>query len=863
MHAWTLFQGLFPVTVREDDQISTLLVTGGRFTTSPNTSIFANMSYDESKLDCYLSATDAPYFQRTASQLTRGTNSPVSTAFNSMNEYEIRCYDIIQSTGVYTTNGIFEGNYNITLTMSIDSDLTTDPDMASQPDFTYYARRVDNDPGITVDALELTVFDDGTTQAWTRVYQPYISSGQVRFNVTASNGLQNVHPALTYHDTSRNFFYDTIRASAVPGLPVPRDEYIYLTVDPATTTISGWENVTENITVHVIATPVFCSAYHTDTGCPTGWGVANATYDCVTNCTVSDCCYQCSDGFYSPGGTSECVDANCSAVYPNSQNSNQTNASTVDEACECLDGFGPQPSIQCTQQPCYDFLAGDDTCDAGYEPGIDTFSYVCVGNCTSALCCDACTPGSYKFLAGDGGCTFANCTALQNAEATLTVGATSIAEACKCLDGHSGDPTYDNCTAPTTVTPNQTCADFLGDGLGVCAAGQEPSADAFSTVCNVNCTTSDCCSGCAVGTYKSSSGTDACTNALCHTISGAAYTTTVNATSLDEACECLTGYTGLPSTTCSAPVLVDPNQTCVDYLENFGECEPGYEPIEGVFAYSCILNCTLSVCCSACPSGRYKNTTSNAECTDPVCTSVLHAEASGVTAVTAEEDACVCEEGYTGNFSAGCTRPEGYGCSPSDLRSGKHQSTAVLVIVWSSVGVAIAGIVGAAAWAMAQESSLVVHKTVSTASSWILGSTGVLFGAGIVVSAFLMEGYTDRTVLGKPQTEAVMATGGLTHGVGMGMIAIALYPPLASVLLVGAWTMLTFAVYPDRPDNWQKALAAMSALGAAQAVVPMLTTQRLYIPDSVVAGRVLFVMSALSVVGVSAFGYMATRVPCS
>lgn len=538
-------------------------------------------------------------------------------------------------------DGVFAGVYNTSVTVDVSA---SDSPYNTQSNVTYQARILDDTPGFTANTDSMTLFDDGVTPSFTRLFSAYLASGVVRATVNHTDGLTDVYPNLTYHDATRSRYgYNTIWAKALPGLTVPRTEYLYITVSDADTTASGWSGVNVTVPVYVIASPVYCSAYHTETGCPVGWGVYNASYDCVTNCTVADCCYQCGDGFYSPGNASDCVYANCSVDYPNSRDTNQTNASTVDEACECLDGFGPQPSIQCTQQPCYEFLATYDTCAAGTEPAADTFTYVCVGNCTTDLCCDACTPGSYKSLSGNVGCTFANCTSYANAEATGTVGATSVSEACACLTGYSGDPAYDNCT--NTLT-NQTCAEFLTTGGGVCGVGTEPAADAFTATCVGNCTTALCCDSCLAGAYKAAEGNVACTETNCDAIAGAEPTNTTGSTAFADACVCSSGYTGLPLYGNCTNTLT--NQTCLHYLSTTGVCNAGNEPEPTLFTEVCINNCTHDNCCTPCEAGYLKTSAGNTYCVSASCGSISGAKSAGSTGSSSVAEACQCLTGYTG-----------------------------------------------------------------------------------------------------------------------------------------------------------------------------------------------------------------------
>ena len=290
-------------------------------------------------------------------------------------------------------------------------------------------------------------------------------------------------------------------------------------------------------------------------------------------------------------------------------------------------------------------------CNVGYEaavPLVDGVQDWLQHSCT------ACEVDEYKSTTGNTDCL--SCTA-------NSFSLPAAAE-CACNAGYSqssSDPlTCENCLPGTykTSTGSAACDTCPDDAYHTLYA----STSASDCKCNAGYTGSDggTCTACPENTFKGSVGDAACSS--CPDSSSSSGQT--DSTSLDEACICPPGSTGLvsgPCELCASNTYKDTPgsaacSTCPDFstsLEGSSalsncHCNSEYARTVSGGVTTCELECgpgfsagEHDLVCYECAVGKYKDATGSASCTDCPDFSVNTAPQSSTV------NDCICQQGYT------------------------------------------------------------------------------------------------------------------------------------------------------------------------------------------------------------------------
>ena len=313
---------------------------------------------------------------------------------------------------------------------------------------------------------------------------------------------------------------------------------------------------------------------------------------------------------------------------------------------------------------------------------------------TSSSSCASCPAGKYSLVSGatsSSGCVNcpnnaygggASCTCNQGYRFAGLTGGPQECVGCPAGKFNNDFSTYcASCPAGTT-SPIGTSSAAACTAI-VCAAASSLSIN--DCKCNAGYTGADngVCLACAVGKYKTSSGSVACT--VCET-----YSNSPSGSSASGACTCNAGYTGADGGPCSACVAgkyktSSGNAACTDcavgtYSGTVGAtaactaCGAGGTSPAGSTAFAaCTFQCSAGStgppgACVLCVAGKYKTSAGSAACTD--CGTTTYSVTVGASASStclacpsnanapvssSASAACTCNAGFTGPNGGVCS----------------------------------------------------------------------------------------------------------------------------------------------------------------------------------------------------------------
>ena len=308
--------------------------------------------------------------------------------------------------------------------------------------------------------------------------------------------------------------------------------------------------------------------------------------------------------------------------------------------------------------------------------------------CPSGNNCTACVAGTYKNVSGTASCT--NCTAGAASPVASTSSAACIVVACNvgftgpdggtctsCIAGKyktaTGSAACTDCGAATySTTVGATVATTC---IGCPTSSNSPiSSVAFTAcTCNVGFTGPDGgpCTTCLTGTWKSATGSGACTG--CPLYSGGNCAPCIDATG----CQCNAGYSGPNGGSCGACASAtykstSGSQACTSCPANSGAggsaltvcpCDSGFSGPDGGVCSACTAGTYKSVvgstACQACPASSYQSASGASACTPCPANAVSPGASSS-------QLSCLCNAGYAG--------PAGSACAP--CANSTYKSTA-------------------------------------------------------------------------------------------------------------------------------------------------------------------------------------------
>ena len=390
--------------------------------------------------------------------------------------------------------------------------------------------------------------------------------------------------------------------------------------------------------------------------CPQG------KYSTTIAATSSSSCAWCPAGKYSlvSGATSSSGCVNC-----------PTNTYGGGASCTCNQGYrfagltgGPQECVGCPAGKYNnDYSTYCASCPAGTTSPIGSSS---VAACTAIVCgpgttgpdggvCTACAAGKYKTSSGSAVCTDCGAgtysaavgandlsTCLACASNANAPSSSTLIAACTCNAGFTGADggTCSACVAGKSKTNSGSaaCADCVAGtwssatGASACiscgAGGVSPAGSTALAACQFDCASGSTglpgsCVLCVAGKYKTSAGSDACTDCGAGT-----YSATVGATVSSTCVVCPVNSNSVVSSSAIA--------SC--------SCNAGYTGANGGVCTACLVGSfkaqTGSAACALCVNNTFSAETGRSSACEPCQANAVSAAGS------ASQEYCYCNPGY-------------------------------------------------------------------------------------------------------------------------------------------------------------------------------------------------------------------------